>query len=120
MSAGTYTGIFIQGLGLVPVPITDISTQPTDNYTYDALGNLIKDGSQGLDRINWTVYGKMAGIRKGGIQTQTYGYDPGGNRITKTSVATDGTSATLHYVRDAQGNVLAVYQYKANVSGVLT
>ncbi len=80
----------------------------------------MKDQAQGLQRINWTVYGKMASISKGGTQGLSYGYDPSGNRISKTATGSDGTSATTDYVRDAQGNVLAVYQYKADASGNLT
>ncbi len=98
----------------------DIDDQPAENYTYDAIGNLVADQTQNLKRINWTVYGKMASISKGGSQGLGYAYDPGGNRITKTSTVADGTSTTTHYVRDAQGNVLAVYQYKANAGGTLT
>src|SRR5260221_3071970 len=97
-----------------------IDNEPTDNYTYDAIGNLMKDQAQGLQRINWTVYGKVASISKGGTQGLSYGYDPSGNRISKTATGSDGTSATTDYVRDAQGNVLAVYQYKADASGNLT
>ena len=97
----------------------DISDQPTNNYTYNAIGNLIKDQTQKLLQINWTVYGKMASICKTGGQDFTYGYDPGGNRITKTSKTSNGSTIS-HYVRDAQGNVLAVYQYKANSLGTLT
>ena len=61
----------------------------------------------------------MASIGKAGGQSISYGYDPGGNRITKTSTTSSGSTIS-HYVRDAQGNVLAVYQYKANTLGALT
>lgn len=111
----------------------DIDNQPNDNYTYDAIGNLIADQTQNIQKINWTVYGKIASIARDpnkptptydlvsnnliSNKGMTFGYDPGGNRITKTSVTSDGTTVTLHYVRDAQGNVLGVYQFKVNSSG---
>ena len=109
---------------------TDLDNQAAGNYTYDNNGNLIADPSQNLGMIYWTVYGKMAQIYQGSAPANggvygsgaglAYGYDPGGNRVTKTVTATSGTRTTTHYVRDAQGNVLAVYQYKTNSSGGLT
>jgi RHS repeat-associated protein len=98
----------------------DIHGQGVDNYSYDAIGNLLRDQAEGLQKVNWTVYGKMASIGKGGTEGISYSYDPSGNRLSKTATAANGTSATTHYVRDAQGNVLAVYQYKADGSGTLT
>ncbi len=38
----------------------------------------------------------------------TYGYDAGGNRIFKQVTYSD-TTINIYYVRDAQGNVLAIY-----------
>jgi len=59
--------------------------------------------SETIGRINWTVYGKIKGLTKGaGIN---YGYDAGGNRITKKV----GDNYTF-YIRDAQGNVLGIYE----------
>ena len=104
----------------VPGDPQDLDDQPADNYTYDAIGNLIKDNTQQLQKINWTVYGKIAGINKTDNSALSYSYDPGGNRVSKTATAVDGSATTTHYVRDAQGNVLAVYQYKANALGALT
>lgn len=82
---------------------TDIKNQPTNNYTYDAIGNLIHDTQAGIDSINWSVYGKIKKVAKGSIIV-TYTYDPGGQRVTKTA---DGI--TTYYVRDGQGNTLALY-----------
>ncbi|MDA3616842.1 RHS repeat domain-containing protein, partial [Polluticaenibacter yanchengensis] len=73
------------------------------NYTYDQIGNLIKDKSEQITNISWNVYGKIASITKAG-NTITYSYDAGGNRISKTT-----SEGTTWYVRDAQGNTLAVY-----------
>ena len=54
--------------------LADIDNQSVDNYQYDNIGNMVKDQAENLDRINWTVYGKIASIKKlvGGID---YGYD---------------------------------------------
>ncbi|OCX50795.1 hypothetical protein BEL04_18875 [Mucilaginibacter sp. PPCGB 2223] len=82
---------------------TDIKNQPANNYSYDQIGNLIKDTQAGIDSINWSVYGKIKKVAKGS-NVVTYSYDPGGQRVTKTA-----NSITTYYVRDGQGNTLALY-----------
>lgn len=89
---------------------TDIDSQNDDNYTYDAIGNLTHDAQEGI-AIDWNVYGKIKQITKstGNI---AYTYDATGNRVSKTTPVTfNGEPANIKtwYVRDAQGNTLAVY-----------
>ncbi|OJW31013.1 MAG: hypothetical protein BGO54_07575 [Sphingobacteriales bacterium 46-32] len=82
----------------------DIDNQTeTENYVYDAIGNLVQDKSENLT-IAWNVYGKIDSIVKPG-GTIKYTYDAAGNRISKTY---DGK--TTVYVRDAGGNVMSIYQ----------
>lgn len=87
--------------------IEDIDGQDVNNYRYDAIGNLIKDVSEGITDINWTVYGKIAAITKNSGNI-SYTYDASGNRITKTAAG-----KTTLYVRDASGNVMSVYEIPA-------
>ena len=92
----------------------DIDDQAEDNYEYDAIGNLIKDVAEGIDNIEWTVYGKIRRIEKSGdpngVISIDYSYDASGNRISKkVSYDTDEVKITW-YVRDASGNVMAVYE----------
>ncbi|EHQ24331.1 RHS repeat domain-containing protein [Mucilaginibacter paludis] len=84
---------------------TDDLKNQTDNYNYryDAIGNLIHDTQAGIDSIKWTVYGKIQSIYKS-TNNISYTYNPGGQRISKT-----GGNKTTWYVRDAQGNTLALY-----------
>ena len=85
----------------------DIDDQSEDNYTYDYIGNLKEDAAEGLSNIDWTVYGKIKKIDKATGSDIEYGYDAGGNRTTKRVY---GAADTLtFYLRDAQGNVLAIY-----------
>jgi len=87
----------------------DIDNQSSNNYVYDLIGNLKKDVAEGIDTIRWTVYGKINKIVKTGSDIE-YRYDAGGSRTSKKVFGAADT--TTFYVRDAQGNVLAVYEKK--------
>ncbi|WP_423735448.1 RHS repeat-associated core domain-containing protein [Chitinophaga caseinilytica] len=89
---------------------TDLKDQNTGNYTYDAIGNLTADVKEGISKIIWTVSGKIEEIQKPGV-TIRYKYDPSGNRVYKEVAVTTTPASTTRtwYVRDAQGNVLALY-----------
>lgn len=43
---------------------SDLKNQPQDNYAYDQIGNLIKDSSERIKNITWSVYGKILEIEK--------------------------------------------------------
>ncbi|RXK86142.1 scabin-related ADP-ribosyltransferase [Filimonas effusa] len=83
----------------------DIDAQSMNNYTYDAIGNMTRDIKSGITDIQWNVYGKISHIVKSDNTTIDYAYDASGNRIRKTV-----GSHTTCYVRDAQGNVMSVYE----------
>ena len=80
----------------------DIDNQANpDNYTYDAIGNLKTDHAEGIDNIEWTVYGKIAGIIKDEDKNPAtttdktsilYTYDASGNRISKTVTPSSGNA----------------------------
>jgi hypothetical protein len=82
----------------------DIDAQNAGNYTYDAIGNLTKDTKEGINNIEWTVYGKIKKIEKSNDINISYTYDAAGNRISK-----DVNGKQTWYVRDASGNVMSVY-----------
>jgi len=84
---------------------TDIDNQAANNYDYDEIGNMIKDNQEGITSIEWTVYGKIKAITKTGGPAISYTYDASGNRISKQV----GVKTTF-YVRDASGNVMAIYE----------
>jgi len=89
----------------------DISNQAVNNYLYDNIGNLIKDVEGGVSNIQWTVYGKIKSITKSDGSSLEYRYDAGGNRIYK-AYTHSGVTDKAWYVRDAQGNALAIYGNK--------
>ncbi|MBS1749477.1 MAG: hypothetical protein JST63_06215, partial [Bacteroidetes bacterium] len=93
----------------------DIDDQPANNYEYDAIGNLIQDTKEGITKINWTVYGKIESISKTDGSIINYSYDAAGNRISKT-VTKAGITNTTAYIRDAQGNVLSIYEQNSQIN----
>jgi hypothetical protein len=104
----------------------DIDNQSALNYTYDRIGNLVRDNSEGIKSIEWTVYGKISRIEKdedknfattSDITIIEYLYDVSGNRISKTVTPSTGSNKvakTTVYVRDASGNGLSVYEKEGN------
>jgi hypothetical protein len=89
----------------------DIDDQASNNYDYDEIGNLISDDAEEIATIEWTVYGKIAGItRSGGSKPDLeYEYSPDGHRVSKKVIATDGNITITNYIRDAQGNTMSTY-----------
>ena len=95
-----------------------LETGQTYNYTYDKIGNLVKNTTDGIADIEWNIYGKVEKVTKTpdpfGIQaTVEYRYDGTGNRIMK-KVSAGATSTTTTYLRDASGNVMAIYEEKTD------
>ncbi len=73
---------------------------------YDEIGNMVSDVSEEISNIEWNVYGKITSIEKLNDPPIYYSYDPSGNRISKTVL----DAIVTIYVRDASGNVMAVYK----------
>jgi RHS repeat-associated protein len=98
---------------------TDIDNQSTGNYEYDGIGNLISDASEEIENIDWYANGKIKSITRIGTSIKSdleFIYDAGGNRICKIVKPRNGSGVKsqfhwtyTYYVRDARGNVLAVY-----------
>jgi RHS repeat-associated protein len=91
------------------------SNYNADNYKYDAIGQLISDKAENIEKISWRVDGKVKSIQKfSGEYFINFFYDGLGNRVAKqVSMGRAGTSST-HYTRDAQGNTMAVYDLRLN------
>lgn len=104
----------------------DLSDPSTWNYAYDKIGNLVKDKQEQIDNIEWTVYGKVKKVTRTSTAAPTgttkpgdleFRYDASGNRVAKIVKPRLNTGALTeqelwdytYYIRDAQGNVMAVY-----------
>lgn len=103
----------------------------TYDYDYDAIGSLIKDQKEYIASIEWTVDRKVKSIKRDAAAMFAAGknlpnlyfeYDASRQRVEKRVVPLENTSpynektknfwTTTYYVRDATGNVMAVYDQK--------
>ena len=74
------------------------------------IGQLTSDLGQGLNSIGWTVYNKVEAAEKTDGSTLSYRYNAGGNRVYKKHTAADDTEKVTHYIHDASGNTMAIYE----------
>ena len=89
--------------------VSDTGTEPDNSrFAYDKIGNLTQDSGEGTS-IDWTPYGKPRTVTKTDGTIVNYRYDAAGNRVEKQVVSSD-TSYVTRYIRDASGNVLAIYE----------
>ena len=109
-------------LGFAAIHTSDIDDQSSNNYDYDDIGNLIKDNQEQIASIEWTVYGKVHSVTRIATSTKPdleFRYDAMGNRVMKIVKDKNGDISTTFYVRDASGNVLAIYESKNGSNPVL-
>ena len=86
----------------------DIDDQSGTNYDYDEIGQLISDASES-QAVTWDIYGKVRTLDNG-LQTMEYRYDGHGNRVYKKVTDAANNTTITWYVRDAQGNILSIYE----------
>ncbi len=93
-----------------------IDLQMELNYEYDNIGNLAKNRQDEIERIEWTVYGKVHKVIRTATSSKVdleYIYNPFGQRVGKI-VKPHGSSSTqwvyTFYELDASGNTMAVYE----------
>jgi hypothetical protein len=91
----------------------DLDNEPdSNNYCYDKIGNLISDKLNNISSITWNVYGKIKSVVRTSGSTKAnlyFSYAPDGNRIMKL-IRQNNKITYFYYVRDAQGNIMAVYK----------
>jgi len=105
------------GLYSNDIPFHDSSTYSIPvhkRFKYDAIGNLISDEMNGLNAIDWGLYGKVSSVSMPNDASDRFTYDANGNRLSKSYSFYNKTKDTVTelrdiYVRDAQGNILAIY-----------
>ena len=96
-----------------------------NNYGYDALGNLVRDDREDIERIHWTVAGKVDSIQRPSASSRSplkFRYGASGQRVSKQVgdfYCTEPGAYREHYIRDAQGNIMATYRYTNNAGASL-
>ncbi len=93
--------------------VKQYTTEGVDRYAYDAIGNTTKDLVSAQNTIKWNLYNKVKSADNTAANSSlTFKYDAQGNRVAKKYKQYGDTTDTYkntYYVRDAQGNILAVY-----------
>lgn len=88
----------------------DVDDQNTNNYTYNAIGQLISDSQENIANIEWTVTGKERKISIVGANDVEFVYDALGNRVMKIEMGINDEGALYtYYVYDASGNIMSTY-----------
>lgn len=111
------SGSVSSGKELYAADINSTQSSSSANYAYDKIGRLISDVDEGITKITWTVFNKVAYIKKSGSNADIgFQYDPMGIRIAKVKYPKDAGGSIItsqiektFYVRDAQGNLMATY-----------
>jgi hypothetical protein len=89
-------------------------------YQYDANGNMIKDQVADITNIEWNKAGKVKSVSRLDGSRMFFSYDPLGNRLTKEFVKYPNADSMVKfktmYIRDAAGNILAIYEDKKEYS----
>jgi hypothetical protein len=96
--------------------LTNVNT--TNNYGYDGEGRLVRDDAEEIASIKWTVTGKVKEVNRTSGSTKKnlkFRYDAMGQRIAKEVYDSQNNwEKTTFYVRDPQGNVMAIYDKTTN------
>ncbi len=89
-----------------------------NNYGYTEIGELKFDKQEEIAEIRWRVDGRVKEIIRDPLSTKKnlkFDYDPMGHRIAKHIYDTeDNWEKSVYYVRNAQGQVMAVYEYTSD------
>jgi RHS repeat-associated protein len=90
----------------------------TNNYSYTEIGELKSDKAEKIDEIIWRVDSKISEVNRtteSGKNNLKFDYDAMGNRVAKYIYTENALhiwelTKTIYYLRDASGNVMAVYE----------
>jgi hypothetical protein len=94
----------------------------SNNYTYTQIGELKSDAQEEISEIHWRVDSKISEItRTSGSAKKNlkFEYDAMGNRVAKHVYGGSVLESSTYYVRDAQGNVMGVYEHKMDAENAV-
>jgi RHS repeat-associated protein len=98
------------------------SPNASNNYKYTQIGELKSDNQEEIQEIHWRVDSKISEItRTSGSAKKNlkFEYDAMGNRVAKHVYAGSVLESSTYYVRDAQGNVMGVYEHKMDAENAV-
>ncbi|WP_222984564.1 RHS repeat domain-containing protein [Flagellimonas meishanensis] len=91
----------------------DIGNQTaTDNYQYNSIGQLTDNLSEGIFYI-YNASGLVTEVGKDGQPLVKFFYNDRNHRVKKESYVSGSLASTTYYVRDAAGQVMAIYDDRA-------
>lgn len=91
----------------------DIGDQAPNSYVYNKIGQLIANTAE---QVTYTYYasGQVKEVRKNNVTLVKFFYNERGHRSRKQSFDPQGIlTASTHYVSDAEGHVMAIYNEPA-------
>ncbi|NAY93413.1 hypothetical protein GTQ34_15995 [Muricauda sp. JGD-17] len=95
----------------------DIGDHAANNYTYNAIGQLIGNTAEGVT-YSYNVQGLVTEVKINGNTRARFHYGDRGYRVRKETYTAGGQlSGTTYYVRDFTGNPIGIY-YRPNGSGI--
>ncbi|MFZ5551749.1 MAG: hypothetical protein ACOZCO_01435 [Bacteroidota bacterium] len=85
-----------------------------NNYSYTEIGELESDFQEDIEKISWRVDGKVSEVLRpvgSSKKNLKFEYDAMGQRVAKHIYSSSNNwEKSTFYVRDAQGNVISVYE----------
>ena len=86
----------------------DIKTQVANNYSYNSIGQLVSNTEEGINYM-YNASGLVTEVQKDNQPLVKFYYNDKGHRVRKESFVNGTLTSTDHYVRDAAGSTLAIY-----------
>ncbi len=86
----------------------DLKDQNAGNYTYNSIGQLTENTGEGV-KYFYNASGLVTEIQKNNVPLLKLYYDDRGFRLKKELYSSGSLTKTEYYVRDASGNVMAIY-----------
>ncbi|MBK6835572.1 MAG: hypothetical protein IPG89_15385 [Bacteroidetes bacterium] len=100
----------IDDMGSLDISQPEFTWEKIQITTIHQLANL-KDTKEGIENIEWTVYGKIKEVTRHtahGMQTLKFDYDVSAIVLQNMFTAQQVLGKSTYYSRDAQGNVMSV------------
>jgi len=86
----------------------DIKTQDVNNYRYNSIGQLVSNTEEGIYYM-YNASSLVTEVQKDNQPVVKFYYNDKGHRVRKESFTNGTLTSTDHYVRDAAGSTLAIY-----------